>query len=197
MKRNIIIAIVISIIGMLSGEAVVFYHFFYPEQYAQSENGEYIHVGSAKQSTFPVNKNTKFKIEYYYPQEEKLLVEDIESIPELIGCSQEEVNEYLQEYMQHLSYDEQEDGLSQFELKGYSGNEITLRKTFSKEEKKGYYAKSFNGTIVILNGDEKTVYEYTGIPINILPENLKRTIIQGYYLESDEELYSFLENYSS
>ena len=41
----------------------------------------------------------------------------------------------------------------------YKGNEITLRKTYKTPITNGYYAKSFNGLIVILNSDEKTVVE--------------------------------------
>ena len=105
--------------------------------------------------------------------------------------------DYLKDYMEHLSYEEQEQGLISYELISYHDNQISLRKTYRETKVKGYYAKSFNGTIVILNGDEKTVYEYTQIPINVLPEDLQEEVISGYYLETDEALYSFLENYSS
>lgn len=64
-------------------------------------------------------------------------------------------------------------------------------------EKKGYIAKSFNGTIVILNADGKTVYEFTKITINLLPEDLQEEVLKGYPLDNDEALYNFLETYSS
>ena len=50
---------------------------------------------------------------------------------------------------------------------------------------------------MILESDDKTVYEYTQIMIHMLPADLQDKVNEGYYLENEEELYSFLENYSS
>lgn len=198
MKRNLIFAIISVVIGVLAGASVYFYEYFYPKQYVKNEAGEYVNVAAAKNSdTFPVTKNTVFEIEYYYPDEQRTLKEQVNDIPALLGCDKAGVLTYLDDYMQHLSYEEQDKGLASFELISYNENRIYLRKTFKREARSGYYAKSFNGTIVILNGDEKTVFEYTRIPINVLPENLQEEVIQGYYLETEEDLYSFLENYSS
>lgn len=198
MKRNIIFAISALIIGSIFGLGVYFYHYFYPEQYVKNELGEYVNIAvSANKETFPVDKSTTFEIQYYYPDENRTLTEQVETIPALIGCDKEGVLNYLKDYMEHLSYEEQEQGLTSYNLVSYQDNHISLRKTYKKTEVNGYYAKSFNGTIVILNGDEKTVYEYTQIPINVLPEKLQEEVISGYYLETDEDLYSFLENYSS
>ena len=46
-------------------------------------------------------------------------------------------------------------------------------------------------------GDNKTVYEYTDIPTENLPEPIQLEIKNGKFIESKEELYGFLENYSS
>lgn len=198
MKRNFWFAIAAVTIGILAGIGVCFYEYFYPKQYVKNDMGEYVNIAaSANEETFPINKNTTFEIEYYYQDEERILTEQVSSIPVLLGCDKEGLSDYLKNYMEHLSYEEKEEGLVAFELVEYHNNCISLRKTFRKDEMTGYYAKSFNGTIVILNGDEKTVYEYTQIPINTLPQNLQEKVIQGYYLETDEELYNFLENYSS
>lgn len=198
MKRNIIFAISALTIGILSALGVYFYNYFYPEQYVKNDEGEYVNIATAaNKDTFPVDKSTTFQIEYYYPDENRTLTEQIDSIPVLLGCDKDGVLDYLKDYMAHLSYEEQEQGLISYELISYHDNQISLRKTYRETKVKGYYAKSFNGTIVILNGDEKTVYEYTQIPINVLPEDLQEEVISGYYLETDEALYSFLENYSS
>ena len=198
MKRNIIFAVSALLIGILSGLGVYGYHYFYPEKYVKNEQGEYENITvAASKETFPVSQSTTFEIQHYYPDENRTLTEQVDTIPILIGSDKEEVLKYLEDYMNHLSQEEQEKGLVSYELISYQDNHISLRKTYKKEEVKGYYAKSFNGTIVILNGDGKTVYEYTQIPINTLPEELQEKVISGYYLETDEALYSFLENYSS
>ncbi|MCM1158924.1 MAG: hypothetical protein NC300_11035 [Bacteroidales bacterium] len=197
MKRNLLFAIAAVMLGMLAGTSVLCYHYFYPRQYVKNEEGIYENIAVARQTpTFPVNKNTVFEIEYYYPDENRTLKEETKNIPALLGCSKEGLLRYLEDYMNHLSYEDQEKGLVSYELVSYNENHIYLKKTFQQQNFTGFYAKSFNGTIVILNGDEKTVYEYTQIPINTLPENLQEEVIEGYYLEDEAALYNFLENYS-
>ena len=60
-----------------------------------------------------------------------------------------------------------------------------------------YYLKEFNGYVVVYLSDKKTVYEYTDISLEGLPENLQKEIQNGKYIETSENLYGFLENYSS
>lgn len=197
MKRSLLFAIISLFIGVATGIGVWSYHYFYPQNYVKNEEGIYENVAVAKQNpTFPINRSTVFDIEYYYPDEDRILTEESVSIPALLGCSKSGVEKYLEDYMNHLSYEEREKGLVSYQLVSYNENHIYLRKTFRKQTYEGFYAKSFNGTVVILNGDEKTVYEYTQIPIHILPEEIQREVMEGYYLENEEALYNFLENYS-
>ncbi len=60
-----------------------------------------------------------------------------------------------------------------------------------------YYLMEVNGYIVVFLSDKKTPYEYTDIPYDELPAVLRNEIRNGKYIESVEELYGFLENYSS
>lgn len=198
MKRSIIFAILSLGIGLVLGITVYLYHFFYPQQYVKTESGEYINITVANQtSTFPVTKETQFEIEHYYEEEQRTLIEHVGNIPILIGCDKAGVEAYLDEYITNLSAEEKALGLSSYQLVSYNDHTICLRKTYRLPEYEGYYAKSFNGSIVILKGDEKTVYEYTQIPVNVLPENIQEDIQDGYYLEDDNALYNFLETYSS
>ena len=52
--------------------------------------------------------------------------------------------------------------------------------------KKGFYLE-----------DKKTIYEFTEIPLSDLPEEVRQEIAQGKQIATAEELYAFLENYSS
>ena len=51
--------------------------------------------------------------------------------------------------------------------------------------------------MAVYEKDRETLYEPTGIAVDTLPEALQAEIRQGKYLKTHEELYSFLENYSS
>lgn len=60
-----------------------------------------------------------------------------------------------------------------------------------------YYLMEVNGYIVVYLSDRKTPYEYTDIHYDELPELLRQEIRNGKYIENTDELYGFLENYSS
>lgn len=198
MKRSMIFAILAMVIGVIAGLSVYLYGFFYPDKYVKLDNGEYVNITVAKNtSTFPITNETRFEIEHFYVEDKRTLVEQIDDIPILLGCDKEGVERYLDEYMNHLSAEEREEGLSDFQLVSYNENVIRFRKIYSIPDYEGYYAKSFNGYIVIMNGDEKTVYDYTQISVHLLPEDLQEEVRAGYYLEDETALYNFLETYSS
>lgn len=60
-----------------------------------------------------------------------------------------------------------------------------------------YYLMDVNGYVVVFLSDKETAYEYTDILCDDLPETLRQEIQNGKYIEDQEELYGFLENYSS
>ena len=61
----------------------------------------------------------------------------------------------------------------------------------------GFYLYEKNGYVVVYENDKKTPYEYTDIFYEELPELLKQEIKNGKYIKNEEELYGFLENYTS
>ena len=198
MKRNLIFAFLALFVGIIATVYVVCVNFFYPQQYVKNEKGDYVRIEVAQNpQTFPITKNTLFEIEHFYVDENRSLKEEVDEIPALLGCDKDDVTKYLEDYMKHLTKEEKEEGLISYELVSYQGNRICLRKTYQKQEYSGFIAKSFNGTLVILQGDGKTVYEYTQIPIHVLPDDLQEKVLSGYPLEDEEALYNFLETYSS
>ncbi len=60
-----------------------------------------------------------------------------------------------------------------------------------------FYLMEVNGYIVVYLGDRTTAYEYTDIHYDDLPKSLRQEIRNGKYIKNTEELYGFLENYSS
>lgn len=44
---------------------------------------------------------------------------------------------------------------------------------------------------------ENEIYEYTDVIMDVLPAGLQEEIRRGKYLRNEEELYNFLENYTS
>lgn len=60
-----------------------------------------------------------------------------------------------------------------------------------------YYLKEEDGYVSVYLNDKKTLYEYTTIRLDNIPEPLQKEIRNGKFLKGDQELYDFLENYSS
>ena len=51
--------------------------------------------------------------------------------------------------------------------------------------------------MVVYLSDRETIYEMTEIPLNSLPEQVQTEVEAGKFIETVNELYGFLENYSS
>lgn len=61
----------------------------------------------------------------------------------------------------------------------------------------GFYLSELQGYVVVYLSDRTTIYEFTEIPLTDLPEEVQQEVASGKYVETAEELYAFLENYSS
>lgn len=60
-----------------------------------------------------------------------------------------------------------------------------------------YYIKATDGYVTVYESDQKTVYEYTSILVEELPEALQEDLKDGIKVTSLGQVYGFLENYSS
>lgn len=78
----------------------------------------------------------------------------------------------------------------------YCATDVWLLK---KEQEKAYpyYLYEKDEKVNVYEGDRLTLYEETSIAVETLPEKLQEEIRGGKPVENLEELYSFLENYSS
>ena len=60
-----------------------------------------------------------------------------------------------------------------------------------------YYLVEEDGRVTIYRIEGRTLFEYTGITVDSLPEELQGEIAHGKRVSGEKELYGFLENYSS
>ena len=51
--------------------------------------------------------------------------------------------------------------------------------------------------LTVYYADRKTVFEYTGIRYSDLEDEVRQKIRKGYWIEDEEQLYGFLENYDT
>ena len=55
----------------------------------------------------------------------------------------------------------------------------------------------FDGRVAVFEKDKETMYIETAIPVEMLPESLRSDLKDGIAIDTEQELYEFLENYSS
>lgn len=72
-----------------------------------------------------------------------------------------------------------------------------MKETSGSETPYEYVVVNDNGYLTVYQKDLKTVYFQTDIPYAELHTELQKKIDQGYLIQDAEELYDFLENYSS
>ena len=97
-----------------------------------------------------------------------------------------------------LSYDRamrKLEAKQKYEFRKSKENVIETKGSAQKEE--GYFIKEKDGYIIVYLSDEKTVYEYTTIEIQYLPERIQEEVKKGKKADTIGEVYGFLENYSS
>ncbi len=141
---------------------------------------------------------TIYQIESYNSVKDTTTVE-YETLPEeLIGLTREQVDSYCRNYIKNMPAEEFLNGLQSMGVTGFSNERLVVKKIYDNSKVKfKYYLIAVDGEVVAYYGDQKTVYEYTGIETTVLPAKEKRALKKGIEVRDEEELYSILENYSS
>lgn len=121
------------------------------------------------------------------------------SLPEkYLGMTREKLEEALMEYESNPTLADQEKGFISLQLERFSDKQVVVQKNYRPMEKpKGYYLEVWDGKIVVLEEDRETVYLTTDIYVDALSDSLKQELILGKFIYSMEELYGFLESYTS
>jgi hypothetical protein len=141
---------------------------------------------------------TKYTLQTYNVKTGEMLEEPLPIPSYLVGLNRDDVIEYLSNYMQDLPLNEFEKGLTAFELMLFSKDNIVIRKTYNEDTVVyKYYITAQNGSIVVFYGDRKTVFDYTGISVEDLPQYEIDKLEDGILVKDLDELYAVLENYSS
>lgn len=131
-----------------------------------------------------------------YNQNTQALSEEILSIPvELLGKTREEVAEFLEEEGTKLSLTEAD--FVSLELMTFSDTHLIVRKVISGVIPPGYYLGEKDGYLVVYEGDKSTIFMHTNIALTELTTEEQAALKTGIFLESDDEIYDYLENCTS
>ncbi|MDE6405385.1 MAG: hypothetical protein K2M20_07020, partial [Lachnospiraceae bacterium] len=126
------------------------------------------------------------------------VTESEETIPVMyIGLNREELLESLSAYEDNPPLSELEQGFETIELTAFSKDRVAVCKYYKEPEPQGFYLMVADHFIVVYEEDRSTLYMNTDILLERLPDTLQREIMAGKHVTGEEELYLFLESYSS
>lgn len=121
-----------------------------------------------------------------------------ENVPvKYIGLDRDGLLQELESYDRNPPLTELEQGFETIELTAFSKDRVVICKYYKQEENTGYYLMVTDHFIIVCLEDKQTLYMNTDILLASLSDELQAEIMQGKYIETEEELYNFLESYSS
>jgi len=147
-----------------------------------------------------INADTIYVIQEY-SRNTRDLTEEIIPVPDnFVGMNQELFSKAMADFDRYPTLLEMQKGFISCEVISFSPNRVVIRKTYddlTEEMKPGYYLVNDNDIVAVYLSDLKTIFMNTSISIHDLSEELKQDILSLKFVESDEELFGFLEAYSS
>lgn len=127
------------------------------------------------------------------------VVETVWRLPsEYIGLNREQFLTAMEEYEMFPPLSELERGFVSLEVLSFSRERVVVQMNYQYVQPgNSFYLAVCDNEVVVYLEDMETVYINTGILLEDLPEEVQLEIIQMLWIEDEETLYHFLENYSS
>ena len=115
-----------------------------------------------------------------------------------VGMNREQFLEAMDRYAAFPPLSEQERGFVGLEVKSFSRERVVVQMNYRYVQPSlSFYLVAYDNEVLVYLDDLETVYIETHIRLDSLPEELQKKIIYKMWLEDEEALYDFLENYSS
>ena len=115
-----------------------------------------------------------------------------------VGMNREQFLEVMDIYEAFPPLSEQQRGFVGLEVLSFSRERVVVRMDYRYiQPSTSFYLAAYDNMVWVYLEDKQTVYIETDIRVDMLPEELQRQIIQMKWVKNQEELYNFLENYSS
>lgn len=126
-------------------------------------------------------------------------IENIGKLPEMyMGMNREQFLACMEDYEASPPLSELERGFVSLEVRSFSHEKVEVLMNYSYVKPgKSFYIVVYDGYVTVLLEDRETIYLQTGMKALELPENMQQELMQGMYIPDEENLYDFLENYTS
>lgn len=127
------------------------------------------------------------------------VVETTQRLPDkYVGMNREEFLQAMELYEAFPPLSEMERGFVNLEVLSFSRERVVVQMNYKYvQPSESFYLAVFDNQVIVYLEDRKTVYIETEIELDSLPEQLQQNIMQMMWIENEEKLYDFLENYSS
>lgn len=162
------------------------------EEEIQSETAQ---TGGNKEQR--VTSDTRYIVEKYEEESEELVKEERAVPASYAGLTRQELEHQLAVELATMSWEEEKAGLVKISLESFSAEKIVIRKVYNKSGEQGFILKLEDGEVVVYRVDEDEPYEKTGLMEDSLSAEDKKLLKDGYAVQTEKELYSVLENFSS
>ena len=216
--RRISLFLILSgiMLGLGGYTALKAEQFFYPNRYQAKETPNYViqqthedgdiqeQIIEAAAGDIPVVTADTIYLVEEVNLTDGTVHETEENVPvRYIGLDREMLVNELEIYDSNPPLSELERGFETIELTSFSKDRVVVCKYYKLEKEneqaseQGYYLMVADHLIVVYRGDRQTIYMNTDILLESLSDALQAEIMQGKYLETEEEVFNFLETYSS
>lgn len=167
----------------------------YETAYGTEDEGELLDAAASAET---------LSVETEYVLEErdidgKTTVETTWKLPDkYVGMNREQFLEAMELYEAFPPLSEMERGFVSLEVLSFSRERVVVQMNYRYvKPSNSFYLAVYDNEVLVYLEDKETVYIETDIMLEQLPEALQREIIDMLWIEDEEELYDFLEAYSS
>lgn len=115
-----------------------------------------------------------------------------------VGMTREQFVQAMEVYEAFPPLSEMERGFVSLEVLSFSRERVVIQMNYKfVQPSSSFYLAVYDNKVIVYLEDRETVYIETDIRLDTLPEKLQQSIMEMMWIEDEEKLYSFLENYSS
>jgi hypothetical protein len=115
-----------------------------------------------------------------------------------IGLKRDEFEAMLADDNKFYTLDNKLNGLKSQHLELFSAEKVKILRIYdTSTELRGFYIMADKGDVYVYKSDKKTLYFKTGLSLDKLPHTLQNELLEGKYLDSEIQVYHFIESYSS
>lgn len=145
-----------------------------------------------------ITADTKYMVEEINLSDESVQESEEEVPVKYIGLDRTSLILELEEYNKNPPLSELKRGFENLELAAFSKDRVVICKYYRTEaEEKGFYLMVVDHFVIVYEDDRETLYMNTDIMLENLSSELQEQIIEGKYIQNEQDLYNFLESYSS